>query len=90
MFYYSHHINKYVCVAYFLTLVVLLFYTISNLLLVSLNKSFAEKEKHKDHQKLQVKSLANKPKLFTNNKPLTERKPSSNSVQYQSELISTP
>jgi hypothetical protein len=41
MFYYSHHINKYAVMAYFIALVIMLFYTISNLLLVSLNKSFA-------------------------------------------------
>lgn len=86
MFDYSHHISKYAAAAYFITLAVLLFYMVSNLLLVSLNKSFAEEEKIKDHhQKLQVRSLTNKKKLFaskiTMNKKLTKKLP------YQNEFV---
>lgn len=86
MFDYSHHISKYAAAAYFITLAVLLFYMVSNLLLVSLNKSFAEEEKIKDHhQKLQVRSLTNKKKLFANkitmNKKLTKKLP------YQNEFV---
>jgi len=42
MFSYSRHISKYIATVYFVTLSFLLFYMISNMLLVSLNKRFAE------------------------------------------------
>lgn len=87
MFEYSRHINKYVATAYFITLAVLLFYMISNLLLVSLNKSFAEEEKAREHQqKLQVRSLTNKKKLFTNSKPNTFRRLNKN-PHFQNENV---
>lgn len=77
MFEYSHHINKYVAAIFFIMLAVLLFYMISNLLLVSLNKSFVEEEKSRDHhRKMEVRSLTNKRKLFTANKTTNLRKQS--------------
>jgi len=80
MFNYNRHISKYVSTVYFTSLAFLLFYMMSNLLLVSLNKSFAEEEKAKDYQqKLPVRSLTNKKKLFTKTKNTTVRKRKYNS-----------
>jgi hypothetical protein len=45
MFIFSHNVNKYATAIYFVSLAIFLFYIISNLLLVTLYKSFVKEEK---------------------------------------------